>query len=467
MARALSVAPEWDRDFTVGVGVSAVLHVLAAIAVLSLAVYAPKQPPPLEAYTVELTDPSALGGRLAFGALDRPIGRPKRIADASGGAPEGPPSAGEPAPAKTVELPKAAAPPQPPTPPVPPKPAEPQKAVEAVPPPEPPKPIEVPKPAPPVQPVPKAAEPPSPAPPPAPKEPEVKLPDRPKPPEQAKLAEPVPEPTPPAPAPQTPPTLAPKPVPLAVPAQPAPPPTLAPPAEAKPLEPPQPAIRPANPTKPGTSDSMSATPAPPKPAAAKGPGGIPDGARRAETRPADVAPAPGAGEVKKPQPAHVASADGGSGSGGSAEAPPRDEYAAAAERWRSRLSGGLGGMDGEQAEHGAVGDGTNAAGGGGTVVGFEFLSYRQRVFSTIKSHWANAVRHPGLVAAVRFEIQMDGSVNGVELVRSSGDKAYDQSVMRAVQRSSPLPPPPERYRDEFRQVVIDFHSEEEGGRGSG
>ena len=124
-------------------------------------------------------------------------------------------------------------------------------------------------------------------------------------------------------------------------------------------------------------------------------------------------------------------------------------------------------MDGEQADHGAVGDGTNAAGGGGTVVGFEFLSYRQRVFSTIKSNWANAVRHPGLVAAVRFEIQMDGGVNNVALVRSSGDKAYDQSVMRAVQRSSPLPPPPERYRDEFREVVIDFHSEEEGGQGSG
>jgi TonB family protein len=468
MARALSVAPEWDRDFTVGVGVSAVLHVLAAIAVLSLAVYTPKPPPPLESYTVELTDPSALGGRLAFGALDRPIGRPKRIADASGGAPEGPPSAGETPPAKTVELPKAAAPPQPPKPPVPPTQAEPQKALEAVPPVEPPKPVEVPKPAPPVRPAPKAAEAPRPATPPAPREPEVKLPDRSKLPERAKLPEPPPEPTPPAPAPETPPpTLAPKPVPLAVPVQPAPPPTLAPPAEAKPQELPQPAIRPANPTKPGATDSIGAAPAPPKPVASKAPGGVPDGARRTETRPADIAPAPGAGEVKKRQPAHVASAGGGSGSGGSADAPAGDEYAAAAERWRSRLSGGLGGMEGEQAEHGALGDGTNAAGGGGTVVGFEFLSYRQRVFSTIKSNWANAVRHPGLVAAVRFEIQMDGGVSNVELLRSSGDKAYDQSVMRAVQRSSPLPPPPERYRDEFREVVIDFHSEEEGGRGSG
>ena len=466
MSRALSVGPEWDRDFTVGVGVSAVLHVLAAIAILFLAAHAPKPATPLEAYTVELTDPSALGGRLAFGALDRPLGRPKRIVDATGGAPPGAPSAGEAAPAKTVELPKAATPPQPPKPPVPAKPVEPQKAVEAVPPVEAPKPVEPAKPAPPVPPVAKPVEPPRPETPPAPKEPEVKLPDRSKPPDHARLPEPAPEPTPPAAAPQTPPaSLAPKPAPAVVPVRPAPPP--APPVDAKTAEPPQPAIRPANPTKPGASDAISGPPAPPKPAVAKTPGGVPDGARHAEARPADVVPAPGAGEVKKPQPAHVASGDGGAGSGGSADAPAGDEYAAAAERWRSRLSGGLGGMDGEQADHGAVGDGTNAAGGGGTVVGFEFLSYRQRVFSTIKSNWANAVRHPGLVAAVRFEIQMDGGVNNVALVRSSGDKAYDQSVMRAVQRSSPLPPPPERYRDEFREVVIDFHSEEEGGQGSG
>ena len=124
-------------------------------------------------------------------------------------------------------------------------------------------------------------------------------------------------------------------------------------------------------------------------------------------------------------------------------------------------------MGGPQAEHGSIGDGETATGGGGTVVGFEFLSYRQRIFNTIKSNWANAVRHAGLVAAVRFEIAPQGEVLNLELVRSSGDKTYDQSVVRAVQRSSPLPPPPERYRDEFREVVIDFHSEEEGGRGSG
>jgi len=93
----LGLAPEWDRDFTVGVGVSVLLHVAVAALVVFLATMAPAPLPPLQSYTVELTDPSALGGRLAFGPLDRPIGRPARVAPASGGAPEGPPRTGEPA----------------------------------------------------------------------------------------------------------------------------------------------------------------------------------------------------------------------------------------------------------------------------------------------------------------------------------------------------------------------------------
>src|SRR5215475_8059345 len=155
MARTLplGLAPEWDRDFTVGVGISVLLHVAVAALVVFLATMAPAPLPPLESYTVELTDPTALGGRLAFGPLDRPLGRPKRIADASGGAPPSAPNAGETAPAKVVELPKAAVPPQPPKPAVPPKPVEPQQAIAPVEPVEPPKAAEpIPTPPKPVEP---------------------------------------------------------------------------------------------------------------------------------------------------------------------------------------------------------------------------------------------------------------------------------------------------------------------------
>jgi TonB family protein len=244
-------------------------------------------------------------------------------------------------------------------------------------------------------------------------------------------------------------------------------------------EPQPPDLKEAARPKAGTAGPVTAHPVPALPKAAtpvpeaaprkttKQPDGAADGARIVPAKPLAPMPHPEAGAIAKPPPDMTARASGGAGSGGSAETPQEDEYAAAAERWRSRMAGGMGGMAGAAHQQGTVGDGSNATGGGGTVVGFEFLSYRQRIFALIKRNWANAVRRAGLVAKVRFALEPDGAVSGVELVSSSGDRNYDQSVVRAVQRSSPLPPPPERYRDEFREVVIDFYSEEEGGQGAG
>ncbi len=181
-----------------------------------------------------------------------------------------------------------------------------------------------------------------------------------------------------------------------------------------------------------------------------------------ESRPATVRP----GEAKTPPPAAPATGTEGTGSGGSAEEKVDEKFAAAAEHWRSRMASGGGGLDGAAAEHGPIGEGTPGEGGGGTVVGTEFLAYRQRIFGIIKTNWVQADRKSKLVALVRFEITPEGEIGNVRLERSSGDKAYDLSVMRAVERSSPLPPPPEQHRDAFHEVVIEFHSEE-GGRGTG
>jgi colicin import membrane protein len=477
------LASEWGPDFTRGVGVSAILHLAVAALIVWAASLAPAPPPPLASYTVELTDPAALGGRLAFGPLDRPLGRPRRIAEPAGGAPAGAPAPGEPAPAETTkpakgaEAPKAVAPPKVAEAPKPVEPAKPaDESVTAVAPPKPaeaPKPEEAPRAPTPVEPPkPLAAE--------KPPEPEVSLSQKTEPQEQPK---PPPEPTPqpkvepkpePAPAPRAEPAPQATNVPTTVPT----PTTVAPPAAA-PEPPPPPGAKEAPQAKVGTPGPVTThpVPAPPKTAAprsdappktaARKPEGVPDGARIVPAKPLAPLPRPDAGAVAKPAPDVAARGAGGAGSGGSAEAPAHDDYAAAAERWRSRMAGGMGGMDGAADQQGPVGDGTNAAGGGGTVVGFEFLSYRQRIFGLIKRNWANAIRRPGLVAAVRFEIAPDGTISGVQLVSSSGDKAYDQSVVRAVQRSSPLPPPPERYREDFREMLIDFHSEEEGGQGTG
>ena len=130
--------------------------------------------------------------------------------------------------------------------------------------------------------------------------------------------------------------------------------------------------------------------------------------------------------------------------------------------WRS--GGGLGGSEGGSGPIGAGGEGK---GGGGQLVGLEFMAYRQQVINTIKAQWTNVIGRPGLVAAVRFEIAPDGEVSGIKLAQSSGNPAYDASALRAVQHVRELPPPPARYASEFREFVIEFHSEESGGQGAG
>jgi TonB family protein len=471
---------EWGPDFTRGVAVSAILH----LAVAGLAVWVVSRvavPPPLASYTVELTDPAALGGRLAFGPLDRPLGRPRRIAEPAGGAVRGPAQPGEPPEAETAKPGRGSESPKPvaaaKVAEAPPESAKSADSVQAV---APPKPVEPPQPpsvarkaAEAVKPIapPKAPEPRRDGTPDKPKEPDVSLAskvgprgDQPKRPETKADATPEPRPRPTIPA---------RPV-ATVPTSVASPPTTVAPPPARPEPRPNDArVAPqARRASPGTvSEHPPRAPAQPATqragSAARKPMGMPDGGRIVPAKPLSPLPSPGLGTVARPPPDVAAAGAGGAGSGGSTEAPVDDEYAAAAERWRSRMAGGMGGMAGAKNQGGPVGDGTNAAGGGGTVVGFEFLSYRQRIFGLIKRNWANALRRSGLVAAVRFEIAPDGTVSGVQLVRSSGDRGYDQSVVRAVQRSSPLPPPPERYRDDFREVVIDFHSEEEGGEGAG
>src|SRR5438132_11575053 len=98
-SRPLRLAPEWDDRFTRMVGLSALGHALVLAAVVLAAGRMGSRPLPLAPYTVELTDPSALGGRL-------PPGAPK--ADLSGGpaepqAPAPPPKAEPAAPAKPPE----------------------------------------------------------------------------------------------------------------------------------------------------------------------------------------------------------------------------------------------------------------------------------------------------------------------------------------------------------------------------
>src|SRR5437868_6229738 len=105
--RPLRLAPEWDRRFTRMCGVSAIAHVLVLAAVVTLSARATLKPMPLVAYTVEITDPSALGGRLPPGAPGRDLsgGQAKEPAPEARGEPVAPPKPPEPEPVAKAEPP--------------------------------------------------------------------------------------------------------------------------------------------------------------------------------------------------------------------------------------------------------------------------------------------------------------------------------------------------------------------------
>jgi TonB family protein len=83
----------------------------------------------------------------------------------------------------------------------------------------------------------------------------------------------------------------------------------------------------------------------------------------------------------------------------------------------------------------------------------QFLLYYQTVQDRIKKAWNYVGGSGDLTTSVTFAIGPDGNLTGVKLTRSSRDPSFDDSVLRAVRRAAPFPPPPEKYRSEFGQGV--------------
>jgi colicin import membrane protein len=100
--------------------------------------------------------------------------------------------------------------------------------------------------------------------------------------------------------------------------------------------------------------------------------------------------------------------------------------------------------------------------GGGVVKGMEFIIYQNRMLSSIKDNWAWIGQKSNLKVVVHFGIKDNGEITGLKIVQPSGDRSYDESVLRAVKKSSPLPPPPESSRKDFADVELTFRPKDLG-----
>ena len=111
---------------------------------------------------------------------------------------------------------------------------------------------------------------------------------------------------------------------------------------------------------------------------------------------------------------------------------------------------------------GAQSLGKGGVGGDGVLKSVEYIRYVNYMQATLKGNWAWAGPKRNLKALVRFGVKENGEITGVKIVQSSGDPLYDESVLRAVRKSSPLTAPPENHRKEFADVEYSFQPDQVG-----
>jgi len=106
----------------------------------------------------------------------------------------------------------------------------------------------------------------------------------------------------------------------------------------------------------------------------------------------------------------------------------------------------------------AVGDTEGQAPG---ATGIAMRMYQLAVEEWIKSNWSYPVAlsdtDKDLETIVVLRVRSDGSIIDSRITRKSSDPTFDRSVMRAIERSDPLPQFPEGYRKSQDEMEINFN----------
>ncbi len=119
---------------------------------------------------------------------------------------------------------------------------------------------------------------------------------------------------------------------------------------------------------------------------------------------------------------------------------------------------------GESAKAGGQGFGAARLGGkgmgGGRIASIEFIAYRNALEKHIKDGWRWLPGARVFQAQVLVHLLKDGKVAKATISASSGNGHFDDSVLRAIYKASPVPAPPARLYNQFREVRITFNSHE-------
>ncbi len=105
------------------------------------------------------------------------------------------------------------------------------------------------------------------------------------------------------------------------------------------------------------------------------------------------------------------------------------------------------------------GTGGGSEGGGQGVSGGPMALYQMEVEALIKSNWSYpvAMDKQKLEAVVVLMVRQDGTIMKTRLEKRSASTLFDESVLKAVERSNPLPPFPDSYRKSYDEIEITFN----------
>ncbi len=119
---------------------------------------------------------------------------------------------------------------------------------------------------------------------------------------------------------------------------------------------------------------------------------------------------------------------------------------------------------GESTDAGGKGFGAAALGGkgmgGGVLLPAEALAYRDTLKDKIKEGWRWYDTNAALVTTVTFDISQSGELSQISVSTSSGNREFDDSVLRAIFKASPVPAPPEKVYQYFKRVRMVFDPRE-------
>ncbi|MBN1833112.1 MAG: TonB family protein [Deltaproteobacteria bacterium] len=95
-------------------------------------------------------------------------------------------------------------------------------------------------------------------------------------------------------------------------------------------------------------------------------------------------------------------------------------------------------------------------GTGQSVEGIPMQIYRMEVEERIYSNWAYPERKE-LKAIIVLTVRRDGTILENKIRKRSGDSLFDESALKAIKRSDPLPPFPEIYKKSYAEIEIIFN----------